>query len=165
VARWEHGDMPHRSSVRKIAAALGLSLKELLPSHASARYSDEVLRTVMNLKRAGYSSEEVSTTMGVSVRHVHEVYAGSSRSYLLDTTMPDIRDLIASCADADAAIRSARLHRGLKQHQLSWAISAHETTIFQWESGRRRPGANAVRRIADALGLLPGELLSVEPSA
>ena len=48
--------------------------------------------------------------MGVSVRHINKVYAGSSRRSVLDPTAPDIRDLIAACPDVDLCGERGEYH-------------------------------------------------------
>src|SRR5438270_2394589 len=134
------------------------------PGHPAIKYSDETIRTVIAMKRSGSSNADIRAATGLTVRHTNEVYKGTSRGYLQDSTSPDIRNLIASCLDVVAAIRSARVSRGWTRHQLSYAVGVYESTVWGWETRRQQPSAIAVRRVADALGMSVEDLLGVVPT-
>jgi hypothetical protein len=87
--------------------------------HPNVKHSDETLRRVIAMKRAGFSTSEVSTVTGVRVHHVDAVTRGRFRGYLHDELPlgPTVADLIASCPDVGAAIRSARVSKGMTQLQ------------------------------------------------
>lgn len=56
-------------------------------------------------------------------------------------------------------IREARKNAGLNQEQLSELSRLNRVTIAKYESGKIEPGAQALTRIADALGVTVDELL------
>jgi transcriptional regulator with XRE-family HTH domain len=131
-------------------------------NHHFVRYSDETLRAVVAMKRAGFTTKEVSRATGVSPTQIHAVLDGRSRAYLrtaLDPT-PDIQDLMAACPDLGAAIQSARSGRGWTRAALAGALGVHDNAVSRWERGTRRPHPSSVRKIAEVLGLSWEELLS-----
>jgi ribosome-binding protein aMBF1 (putative translation factor) len=52
-----------------------------------------------------------------------------------------------------AAIRAARLKRGLTLEQAAAKIDAPYQTWQKWENGRNEPTIESLRKIADALGV------------
>ncbi|MBO9377696.1 helix-turn-helix domain-containing protein [Sphingomonas histidinilytica] len=58
-------------------------------------------------------------------------------------------------------IRSIRIERGLTQQQLADAVGVHFTTIAKLERSMRRLSADWIVKIADALNVQPGEIISL----
>jgi transcriptional regulator with XRE-family HTH domain len=56
-------------------------------------------------------------------------------------------------------LRELRRERGLTQEDLSRRASIHAPTIGRLERGRREPRLKTILRLADGLGVSPGELL------
>ena len=61
--------------------------------------------------------------------------------------------------DTGERIRQLRMAAGLSQEQLAELSSLNRVTIAKYESGRVEPGAQALSRIADALGVSADALL------
>ena len=59
-------------------------------------------------------------------------------------------------------IREYREQRNLSQDELAELASIHRVTLSRYESGRVDPGAQALARIADALGVTTDMLLGRE---
>lgn len=60
------------------------------------------------------------------------------------------------------ALRAARVAAGLTQHELARRVGvAGGERISRWELGTSTPRAPMVRRLAEALGLRPGDLMAV----
>lgn len=59
-------------------------------------------------------------------------------------------------------IREYRERRNLSQDELAELASIHRVTLSRYESGRVEPGAQALARIADALGVTVDMLLGRE---
>lgn len=57
-----------------------------------------------------------------------------------------------------AKIRAYRLAKGLSQFDLADALGLDQTTISAWECGKAEPTAFNIRRLADILGVAPGDL-------
>ena len=57
-------------------------------------------------------------------------------------------------------LRILRARAGLSQEQLAQVLSTTQGTIARWERGSREPAVSDLRRIADALGAHPAELVS-----
>lgn len=55
-------------------------------------------------------------------------------------------------------IRELREKRGLSQKQLADALGIDQSAIARWETGANEPTAFNVRRLADILGVAPGDL-------
>ena len=55
-------------------------------------------------------------------------------------------------------IRAFRIARGLSQTELADALGLDQTTISAWESGKAEPTLFNLRRLADILGVTPGDL-------
>ena len=64
--------------------------------------------------------------------------------------------------DTGERIKNIRKRLGMSQDQLSELASLNRVTIAKYESGRIEPGANALARIADALGVSTDVLLGRE---
>lgn len=62
-------------------------------------------------------------------------------------------------ADTGEIIRELRIAEKLSQEQLAELASLNRVTIAKYETGRVEPGANALSRIADALGVTVDRLL------
>lgn len=56
-------------------------------------------------------------------------------------------------------IRALREAKGLSQAELAEALGVDQTTISAWERGVAEPTLFNLRRLADVLGVYPGELL------
>lgn len=56
-------------------------------------------------------------------------------------------------------VRRARRERDLSQEALGELAGLHRTYISEIESGARNVSIDAIERLADALGLLPSDLL------
>src|SRR5947209_5425619 len=52
--------------------------------HHSVKYSDELIRTALAMRRSGLSSAEVSAITGISTSQIEKVETGESRAYLSD---------------------------------------------------------------------------------
>lgn len=57
-----------------------------------------------------------------------------------------------------AKIRELREKRGLSQKELADALGVDRSAISLWESGKTEPTAFNIRRLADILGVAPGDL-------
>jgi transcriptional regulator with XRE-family HTH domain len=56
-------------------------------------------------------------------------------------------------------VRRERLRLGLSQEQLAFDAGMKRTYLSDLERGTRNPSVRAVGRLAEALGIEPGELL------
>lgn len=56
-------------------------------------------------------------------------------------------------------IRALREAKGLSQRELADALGLDQTTVSAWERGVAEPTVFNLRRLADVLGVSPGELL------
>ena len=63
-------------------------------------------------------------------------------------------------ARAGARLRSLRVAAGLTQTELAAQSGVPHETISRLELARRSPQAETVARLADALGVAPGDLVS-----
>lgn len=61
-------------------------------------------------------------------------------------------------------IRHARVAAGLSQRQLAHAVGVTHGLVGQWESHRKSPGRENLRRIAEVTRISPGVLLGGEPN-
>lgn len=64
--------------------------------------------------------------------------------------------------DLGERIRAARVGAGFLQPDVAQALSVHQATVSNWETGRRLPGVDDLVRLAGFLGvpaasLLPGD--------
>jgi transcriptional regulator with XRE-family HTH domain len=59
-----------------------------------------------------------------------------------------------------ARMRELRAARGLSQDELADRTDVHPTAIGRLERGAREPRLSTILRIADGLGVAPGELLN-----
>jgi transcriptional regulator with XRE-family HTH domain len=59
-----------------------------------------------------------------------------------------------------ANLRSAREHAGLTQEALGHLANFHPTEVNRIEQGRRNPGLLTIVKLAKALEIPPGDLLS-----
>jgi len=59
-----------------------------------------------------------------------------------------------------ANLRAAREHAGLTQEALAHLADFHPTEVNRIERGRRNPGLITILRLATALGIPPGDLLT-----
>ena len=55
-------------------------------------------------------------------------------------------------------IRALREAKGLSQTELAEALGVDQTTISAWENGKAEPTLFNLRRLADLLGVKPGDL-------
>lgn len=56
-------------------------------------------------------------------------------------------------------LRRLRLRKLLTQQQLAKQINVRYQTVGSWEAGTSRPRPDAMRRLCEALGVTPDELL------
>jgi transcriptional regulator with XRE-family HTH domain len=56
-------------------------------------------------------------------------------------------------------VRELHNQRGISQDDLSRASDIHPTAIGRFERGAREPRLTSILRLADGLGVAPGELL------
>ena len=63
-----------------------------------------------------------------------------------------------------AHVRSLGLARGLSQEEVAHSAGIHVTYLSRVERGKRNPSLKNMRRIAKALGVGVGKLLSFEES-
>jgi len=59
-----------------------------------------------------------------------------------------------------ANLRRARRERQLTQEQVAARSGVHATEVSRIESGKRDPRASTVVRLAEAIGVPPGQLLA-----
>lgn len=57
-------------------------------------------------------------------------------------------------------VRSLRRERGWTQEQLAEAAGLHENYVSRLETGNQEPGLFVILRLAQALGVAPGDLLA-----
>lgn len=55
-------------------------------------------------------------------------------------------------------IRALRESKGFSQTELAEALGVDQTTISAWENGKAEPTLFNLRRLADLLGVKPGDL-------
>ena len=70
--------------------------------------------------------------------------------------------MTAKLKQADAfgvTLRAYRLEKGLTQEQLSERVDVVRSFICTLESGKKQPSLDMMLRLADALGVRPGELV------
>ena len=63
----------------------------------------------------------------------------------------------------NANVRRLRESRALSQRDLAALAKLSVTTINRIESGQRKPMPRTVRKLAEALGVTPEELLAEQP--
>lgn len=56
-------------------------------------------------------------------------------------------------------IRALRESKGMTQTELAEALGVDQTTVSAWERGVAEPTLANLRRLADVLGIAPGDLL------
>lgn len=61
-------------------------------------------------------------------------------------------------ANAKSKIRAFRKEAGLSKTELADALGLDQTTVSAWESGKAEPTLFNLRRLADILGVTPGDL-------
>lgn len=59
-------------------------------------------------------------------------------------------------------IKLVRLQANLKQRELAEKLGVSEAMICQWETGKRIPKKETIKKIADGLGVHPSELIGPE---
>ena len=57
-----------------------------------------------------------------------------------------------------AKIRECRERKGLSQKELADALGIDQSAVSNWERGLSEPTAFNIRRLADLLGVKPGDL-------
>lgn len=60
---------------------------------------------------------------------------------------------------ANCKIRIFRKKSGMSQRDLAYAIGVSQSAVAQWETGIAQPTIDNLRKVADILGISPGELL------
>ena len=63
----------------------------------------------------------------------------------------------------NANIRRLRELSALSQRELAVRARLSVTTINQIEAGKRKPMPKTIRKLAESLGVTPGELLAEQP--
>ena len=71
--------------------------------------------------------------------------------------------LVSGCRFMDANIRRLRELRALSQRELAAVAKLSVTTVNRVETGQRKPLPRTVRKLAEALGVTPEELLAEQP--
>lgn len=56
-------------------------------------------------------------------------------------------------------IKTFREKAGMSQRDLAYAIGVSQSAVAQWETGIAQPTLDNLRKVADILGISPGELL------
>lgn len=56
-------------------------------------------------------------------------------------------------------IKAFREKAGMSQRDLAYAIGVSQAAIAQWETGETQPTLDNLRKVADILGVSPGDLL------
>jgi len=59
----------------------------------------------------------------------------------------------------DSNLRAERARRDLTQHELAEKSGLSKLSIINYESGKSKPGINALNALADALGMTTDQLL------
>lgn len=67
---------------------------------------------------------------------------------------------IPSTKHPDSPMANARLAKGLTQKQLAEKLGCSTRTIYRWETGSGRPSAQALKKIARALGCQTEDLIA-----
>ena len=57
-----------------------------------------------------------------------------------------------------ATLRELRMRRFLTQAELAEKVGVSESTIAGWEVGRKTPRLRNIRKLAEVLGIEPGEI-------
>lgn len=55
-------------------------------------------------------------------------------------------------------IRALREAKGISQRELAEALGVDQSAVSNWERGKAEPTAFNIRRLADLLGVKPGDL-------
>ena len=63
----------------------------------------------------------------------------------------------------NANVRRLRVLRALSQRELAARAKLSVTTVNSIETGQRKPIPRTVRKLAEALGVVPEELLAEQP--
>lgn len=61
-------------------------------------------------------------------------------------------------------IRELRHQRGWSQSQLALRIEVHPQAVYLWESGRRMPQVQQVRKLGQLFGLCSDEITLLDPA-
>lgn len=62
-------------------------------------------------------------------------------------------------------IKKARMEKGYSQAELADQIGVSQAAIYYWESGKRRPNTEIIKKIADKLDVSPTYLMGWEDEA
>ena len=63
----------------------------------------------------------------------------------------------------NANVRRLRVLRALSQRELAARAKLSVTTVNRIETGQRKPMPRTIRKLAEALGVVPEELLAEQP--
>lgn len=63
------------------------------------------------------------------------------------------------CGDLGRNLRRAREQREMTQEEVAERSGVHVTEVSRIEGGKRDPRVSTVQRLADAVGVPPGDLL------
>lgn len=55
-------------------------------------------------------------------------------------------------------IKTFREKAGMSQRDLAYAIGVSQAAVAQWETGAAQPTLDNLRKVADVLGISPGDL-------
>lgn len=59
-------------------------------------------------------------------------------------------------------IKIMRMYRNLTQNELAQRMGISRQAVYMWESDRRRPNAENIKKLAKALGVKVSDLLDIE---
>lgn len=59
----------------------------------------------------------------------------------------------------ESSIKKARLAAGLTQAQLAERMKCTQQEVQRWESGRINPTTKTIKKLAEAIGCNPGDLI------
>lgn len=78
---------------------------------------------------------------------------------LIDMLLEEIEDRTSVTARTAAAIRDARIEKGLSQTELADKLGIAQPRIAEWERGVKTPGLESLFEIAEALGVKASEIV------
>lgn len=76
--------------------------------------------------------------------------------------MRDRLDLVAMARQIAAEVRRLRKAHGWTQQQLADAIQKHRSTVIEIEKGQRDHDHSTIQAVADALGVVIGEITGAQ---
>jgi len=115
----------------------------------------------------GLTAADLAASSGCSESHVTKILSGRWNpsvplAYRLASAVGITGDeLLTQPQEGASPIRQARQSAGIKVGELATAAGITPQHLNNIEAGRRRPSIGTLRKLADALGRKPGELLDV----